>query len=380
MKKITATHIKTTNPTSNDTISAGYNVGQWWRNTVSGALFYHKTDGVWLAYGSGGGGIAGVKVNTVELTPDEENKVNVTVPTQPSDIGAQAALGFTPENTANKNTANGYAGLNASSQIALSQTPIGKILSNTTYEGTWYNATADPDTDVITCADIAFENNMAVEIRANTGTRPGGLAEYTTTYWGTYYNVRDASGNTCKLTSTVDGTALDITSAGVAGWQIRVCPLFVDVAIPNLSDYKNVQCLIFAQFAKKTTTATGVIARINNDSNSTNYNGTINASSLLPAIELYIANVIGTNKYQLGVLDFYLSRETASSCFVSVNAKIKTRADNTAMTAATVITQTAGSEENYIIGLANEVTSIRVTPANTDKSAIRSLKVVIYQA
>jgi len=156
--------------------------------------------------------------------------------------------------------------------------------------------------------------------------------------------------------------------------------LFVDVAIPNLSDYKNVQCLIFAQFAKKTTTATGVIARINNDSNSTNYNGTINASSLLPAIELYIANVIGTNKYQLGVLDFYLSRETASSCFVSVNAKIKTRADNTAMTAATVITQTAGSEENYIIGLANEVTSIRVTPVNTNNSAIRSLKVVIYQA
>jgi hypothetical protein len=47
MKKIQATHIKNNPPTSAQNISAGYNVGQWWEDTITGCKYYHKTDGVW---------------------------------------------------------------------------------------------------------------------------------------------------------------------------------------------------------------------------------------------------------------------------------------------------------------------------------------------
>ena len=40
-------------------------------------------------------------------------------------LGAQAALGFTPENAANKNAASGYAGLTAGSLLNFSQIPVG---------------------------------------------------------------------------------------------------------------------------------------------------------------------------------------------------------------------------------------------------------------
>jgi len=49
MKKITITHIEITNPLSTNNIAAGYNVGQYWRNSVTGGLFYHKTDGTWVS-------------------------------------------------------------------------------------------------------------------------------------------------------------------------------------------------------------------------------------------------------------------------------------------------------------------------------------------
>ena len=57
MKKQQITHIKTVDPTATDTIFNGYNVGQWWENTTTGAKFFHKTDGVWVEVGAGATGI-----------------------------------------------------------------------------------------------------------------------------------------------------------------------------------------------------------------------------------------------------------------------------------------------------------------------------------
>lgn len=47
MRRQIATHIKTTNPTASENIAAGYGLNQQWVNTVTGKIFYHKTDGVW---------------------------------------------------------------------------------------------------------------------------------------------------------------------------------------------------------------------------------------------------------------------------------------------------------------------------------------------
>ncbi len=320
MRKIVATYQKTTDPTSAENIAAGYNVGQWWRNTNTGALFYHKSDGVWE---------------------------NVTDAISKAQNSLQKGQG---------------------------------LISSTTYEGVWYNATADADTDVITCPDITFEDNMAVEIRANTGTRPAPLAEYTTTYWGTYYNVVNASGNTCKLTSNIGGSALDIASAGTEGWQIRVCPPYVDVSIPPLNVNGCVDCRIFLQLAKRTATATGFWAMVNNDTSAINYNGAIDTPNLLPAIELLVSIATGmTLKYQMGVLGFTLKRASASSLWVSADIQFKARSNNSGMAANYNIAQVAGSQRNHIVGLANEVSFVRFSPINTANSVIRSIKVDIYQ-
>ena len=48
MKKIIVTYNFNYNPTSGDTMSEGFNVGQWWRNDLTGDIFYHKLDGYWL--------------------------------------------------------------------------------------------------------------------------------------------------------------------------------------------------------------------------------------------------------------------------------------------------------------------------------------------
>lgn len=52
MKKIQVTHIKNNPPTSAQNISAGYNVGQWWDDTITGKKYFHKSDGVWELIGS----------------------------------------------------------------------------------------------------------------------------------------------------------------------------------------------------------------------------------------------------------------------------------------------------------------------------------------
>lgn len=44
------TYIEAVDPTPSNNVAAGFAVGHFWRNSVSGKLFYHKLDGVWESY------------------------------------------------------------------------------------------------------------------------------------------------------------------------------------------------------------------------------------------------------------------------------------------------------------------------------------------
>jgi|GEM_PF-6296217 len=71
-----------------------------------------------------------------------------------------SALGFTPENAANKNAVNGYAGLDSSGLLSLNLFPD-KLLGNVKYKGTY-------DGNVITSSDNSL-NGLALPI-SNSGT------------------------------------------------------------------------------------------------------------------------------------------------------------------------------------------------------------------
>lgn len=81
--------------------------------------------------------IQGVKVNGTELTPDSNNKVDVTVPTQASDIGAQSTL----VSGTNIKTVNGNS-LLGSGNLVISELPSqtsqsGKFLTTNGTTASW---------------------------------------------------------------------------------------------------------------------------------------------------------------------------------------------------------------------------------------------------
>lgn len=75
----------------------------------------------------------------------------------------------------------------------------------------WVDATIDYTTDTITCASLATNDN-AVEFFSRTNALPGGVTGQpasTTTYY-----VVQASGSTFKVSATLSGSAIDLTSNG----------------------------------------------------------------------------------------------------------------------------------------------------------------------
>jgi len=74
--------------------------------------------------------------------------------------------------------------------------------------------TANASTDVITTEGIELSDDQDVLVMS-TDSLPGGLVE------SMAYYVIDASGNTCKLSETLGGSAVDITSAGSGTHYIR---------------------------------------------------------------------------------------------------------------------------------------------------------------
>lgn len=94
MKKQIITYTKPINPSNSENVATGYNLGQIWINENTGDRFYHKTNGNWVL----------------------------------------------DENTSNKGTANGYASLDSSGKIPVSQLPVSAM----EFKGFWNALTNNP--------------------------------------------------------------------------------------------------------------------------------------------------------------------------------------------------------------------------------------------
>ena len=101
------------------------------------------------------------------LTTPTINSPAISTPTgiTPNDVGAEPALGFTPENAANKAIANGYASLDANSEVV--QLPIGAAAATAgailQADGTW--VLRQP----VDAAGAAIASAATVDLTAATG-------------------------------------------------------------------------------------------------------------------------------------------------------------------------------------------------------------------
>jgi hypothetical protein len=114
--------------------------GDFYLNTANYNLFGPKASGVWgtgtsiIGAGIAAGGTTGqilVKVDGIDYDTGWEDNSFANLSGEPGDntnmatalAAKQNNLGFTPENTANKNQVNGYAGLDATGKVAAAQLP-----------------------------------------------------------------------------------------------------------------------------------------------------------------------------------------------------------------------------------------------------------------
>lgn len=79
--------------------------------------------------------------NYIKVTYDGLGRATAGLPFVLADV--TAALGFTPENLANKGAANGYAGLDATGKVPLAQLPA-SVSGGLNYQGVWNAATNTP--------------------------------------------------------------------------------------------------------------------------------------------------------------------------------------------------------------------------------------------
>jgi hypothetical protein len=138
----------TTNPSNSTT---GVN-GNFYINTSNYTFFGPKMAGIWgdgvslLGTGVPNGGTAGqvlVKVDGTDFNADWQDNSFANLSGNPADnvnlsialAAKQNNLDFTPENTTNKNQANGYAGLDGSGKVAATQLPsyVDDVLEFTNY-------------------------------------------------------------------------------------------------------------------------------------------------------------------------------------------------------------------------------------------------------
>lgn len=102
-----------------------------------------------VANGSGVGGNPTLDLTTTGVTANAYSKVTVDVygrvtagaPLSSGDV--TSALGYTPENAAQKGVANGYASLDASGLVPTSQLPA-SVTGGMNYQGTWNASTNTP--------------------------------------------------------------------------------------------------------------------------------------------------------------------------------------------------------------------------------------------
>lgn len=118
-----------------------------------------------------------------KLTVDTYGRVTAGASFVSSDV--TSALGFTPENIANKGAANGYAGLDGSGRVPLSQLPSA-VTGGLSYQGTW-NASTNTPTLADGSGTIGAYYKVSVSGNTNLGGHTnwtvGDIAAYNGTIW-----------------------------------------------------------------------------------------------------------------------------------------------------------------------------------------------------
>lgn len=149
----------------------------------------------------------------------------------------------------------------------------GQVVADQTFNAPWIagTPTADAGTDFITLTGHGLANGDPVEFDAGSGVLPGGIVAYNDDVsapagpGGHYYNIIGVSGDTFQICDTVGGAvAVDITSAGTAGWRVRKAGNYpIIVTGLDLNAHLEYDVYFFWGLAKLTTAGVNLYCRLN---------------------------------------------------------------------------------------------------------------------
>ncbi|MDO3644718.1 hypothetical protein [Mucilaginibacter sp. L3T2-6] len=224
--------------------STGVN-GDFYINTSSYTLFGPKTAGVWgdavslLGTGLQAGGAAGqvlVKVDDTDYNTKWQDNSFANLSGAPADnpnlatalSAKQDNLGFTPEDTANKNTANGYPGLDGSGKIASAQLPsyVDDVLEFATFAALPANGeTGKIYVTLDTNAEYRWSGSAYIQIVASPGTTDA-VPEGSTNLYLTAARVISAILTGIGFSSATAVTATDTILGAIGKLQAQITGLF----------------------------------------------------------------------------------------------------------------------------------------------------------
>ncbi|HVW98170.1 MAG TPA: hypothetical protein VHA56_19520 [Mucilaginibacter sp.] len=231
----------TTNPSNTLT---GVN-GNFYINTSTYTLFGPKTDGAWgsgvalLAPGIPTGGLAGqilAKADDTDFNTEWQDNTFANIGGDPAENAALATaftakqddLGFTPEDTANKNTPNGYAGLDGSGKVAAAQLPsyvddVIEVANYASLPGTGESGKIYITTD--TNSQYRWSGSAYIQLVASPGTTDD-VPEGTTNLYFTAARVLSAVLTGIGFSSATAISAADTILGALGKLQAQITALF----------------------------------------------------------------------------------------------------------------------------------------------------------
>lgn len=219
--------------------------GNFYINTTNYTLFGPKTAGVWedgislLAPGLPNGGSAGqvlAKIGGTDYETEwrDNSFANLSgAPADNEDLAAaldakQNDLGFIPENTTQKNGANGYAGLDGSGKVAATQLPsyVDDVLEFASFAA--LPATGESGKIYVTLdtnAEYRWSGSAYIQIVASPGSTDA-VAEGTTNLYFTVARVLTTLLTGIGLSSATAVTATDTILGAIGKLQAQITGLF----------------------------------------------------------------------------------------------------------------------------------------------------------
>ena len=211
------------------------NNGDFYINTADYSFFGPKTSGIWgdsvsitgagIALGGTAGQILAKVDGTDYNTAWQENSFTNLTGQATDNVSLSAALnakqnniGFTPENTANKNQTNGYAGLDATGKVAAAQLPsyVDDVLEFATYTALpSQGETGKIYVTLNTNAEYRWSGSAYIQLVASPGSTDA-VAEGTTNLYFTAARVLATvlSGLSFGSITTVAATDTILTAVG----------------------------------------------------------------------------------------------------------------------------------------------------------------------